>query len=105
MLLKLIASHLSSRECCRSQLYRVEIDETGVIRFDPRVQVFHDTYHRKETDRVNVIDHIVMKHLYEMFVCMCPDGSIQVDASMIVPGTYEYQASFDNKRRRWIRTK
>ena len=89
-LLNYISSRLSGRDDCKNVNYIVTIDHTG-IRMSPMVNVYPNRYRRHESDKLDVISYI---HMYKM-----PDAL----TSDFVFGTYQYQSSFDNKRRRWTR--
>lgn len=87
-LLKNISSRLSGREDCKKLNYRVVISD-NYVEMDPLVWVYPDRYHRKETDKLGVVEfvrHNVMN---------------DVSATEFVPGCYEYQLSADGKNRRW----
>lgn len=89
-LLKSIATRLAGRDDCRKITYRVTIDHTGV-RMHPLTYVFPNRYTRKEKDKIDIISYI---HQYKM------QGAL---LSGFVFGIYEYQLSFDEKRRKWVK--
>lgn len=90
MLLKAIATRLAGRDDCRKVCYRVIIDHNGV-RMNPLTYVYPNRYKRHEEDKIDIISFI---HQYKM------KGAL---LSNFVFGTYEYQLSADEKRRRWTK--
>lgn len=104
-LLRSVATHLSGRVDCRGITYTLCIDEQQNISFSPNIQVFPSRYRRKQEDKVPVIDHILFTHFSDIFLDRDASGKMVIAPNTLVPGTYEYQPSFDNKRRRWVRIK
>lgn len=100
MLLNLIASHLSTRKCCKGKEYVLTL--SGNIpkgySFNTEVQLFPDKYHRKSSDKSSAIFHILKYHM--PYICNCV---YEILESNIVPGTYVYRLSIDKKRRKWVR--
>ena len=89
-LLKTIASRLASREDCRQVAYRVTIDHNGV-RMNPLIYVYPNRYKRTEQDKIDIVSFV---HQYKMH---------NAKLSGFVFGTYEYQLSANEKRRRWVK--
>lgn len=120
-LLNCIAKHLSGRQDCRGKTYRVVLcttddsleQEYGIVinanesaSFNLGTAVFPDRYHRKDCDKLPVIEHIALYHFpNSLYAGRTAQGAIKLNKYSIVPGIYEYQPSIDNKRRRWIRVK
>lgn len=88
--LNCISSRLAGRDDCKKTTYTVTINHNGVT-MSPMVSVYPDRYHRKEGDKMNVVQFV---HHYKM-------TSATLD--QFVFGTYQYQLSVDGKRRRWTR--
>lgn len=87
-LLRQISKHLSSREECRRVQYRVVIEKVSVTMY-PNYCVFPDARHRRDSDKINLLDHILSMHL---------DSNIA-----LTEGTYEYRLTFPQLRRRsWV---
>lgn len=107
-LLHSIASHLSSRVECRGVRYIVTIgvDDSHLVSFGPvDVKVYPNRYRRCERDKVTILSHVLREHFPELVLSADRDGNIVVDTSKLISGVYEYQASIDNKRRRWVRSR
>lgn len=85
--LRAISKHLSGRSCCRQMEYVVSI-QSGKVTMEPKIDVYKNRYSRRETDKVNVIDHVLYSH-------------ISCKAAELVPGTYKYMLSNSGKRRKW----
>lgn len=115
-LLKCISDHLSGRKDCRRVTYRIAIGVKDknqsatlsddciidyMVAFLPEIKIFPDTYHRKPTDKVSVISHVISEHFPELLYQK--NSVLYVDTDRLVKGIYEYQPSFDNKKRRWVR--
>lgn len=119
--LQCIAQHLSSRRECKGVSYRISIGvhdsmlyphEVSMfekelsnkrVLFHPNTYVFPNQYHRKDTDKVNVVYHVASSHFGDMILSYQEDGCTYVDTDKLVRGVYEYQPSIDNKKRRWVR--
>ena len=87
-LLKAVANRLSGREDCRKVCYRVIIDHNGV-RMNPLIYVWPNRYRRREEDKLDIISYI---HKYKM-----PNAEL----TGFVFGVYEYELSYDGRRRKW----
>lgn len=109
-ILRCLASHLSSRKSCKQVEYTVCIGctETGAqlftnsITLNPHRQVFPDTYHRKQSDLIDVAEHVLIAHFPDIAV----DSdvlNVQYAEGSLVTGVYRYILSFDKSRRQWIR--
>lgn len=100
-LLNLVARHLSSRQECRQLTYHMvisrKVDDGSRLEFDlyPNTSVFPDRYHRKSSDRENLLTHILQRHF---------DETSRTSDNFVV-GEYKYILSFKGKRRRWTRIK
>ncbi len=100
-LLNLVAQHLSSRQECRQLTYHMvisrKVDDGSRLEFDlyPNTSVFPDRYHRKSSDRENLLTHILQRHF---------DETSRTSDNFVV-GEYKYILSFKGKRRRWTRIK
>ena len=93
-----ISKHLAGRPDCRNINYRVMISSIGdnvEIKMTPKISVFPNKYHRKSHNKIPVELHVLCDHITVDFDKDC--------ISELVPGTYEYTSSFDNKRRKWIK--
>lgn len=101
-----ISKHLSGRKDCRGVIYKVTIqpsykDEEMII--TPEIKIFPDRYHRKPTDKTNVIAHVLFKHMPEILLTSNGEMSKVYYTETLIPGVYEYQMSFSGKQRRWVK--
>ena len=106
--LKCIADHLSGRYDCRGIEYTVTIGtdvNTQFIAFEPTRFVFPNRYKRCETDKINIMFHVIREHFPQLYVDTDSMFGTYVDTSKLIKGVYVYQSSVDNKRRRWKRIK
>lgn len=119
--LKCISQHLNGRADCRKLTYRIAIgveDEQlsqhrqqsidcdliqKRICFSPGITVFPDIYHRKQTDKISIVAHVASAHFGAVLDDYYQEGCTFLDTSKFVRGVYEYQASIDRKKRRWVR--
>lgn len=106
-ILNSVSKHLAGRKDCKGINYTVTIGTETVedcMIFEPvRIRVFPNRYKRQESDKVSVISHVMQEHFPDLY--QGPDGmfNVKVDTSKLVKGTYVYESSVDNKRRRWVR--
>lgn len=103
-LLQKIANHLSGRKDCKGVNYVVTIhSEEKSVEFYPSTQVFPNRYRRCERDKVSIVSHVIQEHLPELLIGFDTQLNLLVDTDKLVPGTYIYESSIDNRRRRWTR--
>lgn len=102
LLLTLISSHLSGRDCCNGREYTLTLSSKypSGYSFDTEVYVFPDRYHRKESDKDSVIVHVLKNHISE--IC---DEDLNILLELVIPGTYVYRLSIDGRRRKWVLSK
>ena len=115
--LRSIARRLSGRSDLKNANYVIGIgypadktrrkykmdDESERIYFSPDVYCFRDMHHRSDKDKFRVADLILHKQFPELVKGRDEYGELVVDISKLNTGVYEYQSSFDVKRRRWVR--
>ena len=104
-LMNAIALRLSGRDDCKGINYTLSVIDEGDyqhIVFEPDVVVYPDRYHRKDTDKSQVLVQILTNHFNE-HVSKTDEGNVFVDGNTFVCGNYRYVTSFNNKRRKWIR--
>lgn len=101
--LQLVALHLSGREDCRGVNYKVTLNEDKTVLFEPIVMVYPNKHQRKDSDKRIVTRHVLAEHMAYIFEGSDSQGNTLIDTNWIIPGTYEYQSTYDNKRRRWVR--
>lgn len=118
-LLQCISAHLSSRKDCRKLEYIVyigivddeherqltlgELDNIAdKVFFYPKRYVYPDRFHRKKSDEIDIIAHVIKEHFPELYVCE-DFNSVVVNSALLTPGKYQYILSFDEKKRQWIR--
>ena len=118
--LQTIAQHLSSRPECKKLVYRIAIgvddpffsyqltlfeDELADKRvcFHPSIYVYPDIHHRKDTDKINVVQHVASAHFEALLYSYQESGGLYLNTENLVKGIYEYQSSIDGKKRRWVR--
>ena len=87
-LLKSISQRLASREDCKDTSYNVTINSTG-IHMVPIVYVFPDRYHRKDSDKTDVVSFIKHTKLFD------------TGLDEFVFGSYEYSLIDNEKKRKW----
>lgn len=92
--LSCLAKRLASRNDCRGLNYEVYIQSDGVF-MDPNIKVYPSRYKRKDIDLVSAPLYIAQTHfsIYDF----------QDIESNFITGTYCYESSVDNKKRRWRR--
>ena len=102
--LNLVSKHLSNIESCKHVEYRMEIysEYDDGYKFNSNVRIFPDVYHRKESDKDTVVDHVLKYHMPEL-VKEFAESNIVLDSSKLIIGEYIYRMSFNNKRRKWIK--
>lgn len=103
-LMNLIAVRLSGRDFCKGMTYHLHISNEQHIMFEPDIEVYPDRYHRKDTDKSNVLNLILIKK-YSEFIHVNENGGLEIHPNTFIPGEYEYTVSFNKKRRKWIRVK
>lgn len=101
--LQLVAQHLSGREDCKGVNYRVTLGEDKAVVFEPVVMVYPNRHQRKDSDKRIVTRHVLAEHMAYIFEGTDDSGNAKIDTDWIIPGTYEYQSTYDNKKRRWVR--
>lgn len=118
--LRCISDHLSSRDICKGETYRVAIgvrdNKQSVSRYWPKdwdikesiffettVQVFPNRYRRKSTDKSPVIQHVIVEHFPEIWGGVANGCQVQIKRGQLVEGIYEYRASLNTKNRKWFR--
>lgn len=101
-LLRTIAEHLSGRDDCKGIEYRVSVRNDRII-IDPQRNVFPNTHRRKDTDKLNVISHVMKSHFPEYFNYIDEMDETHVKSNVFVEGRYIYKLSSDRKQRRWER--
>ena len=96
-----ISKRLSSRLDCKNVMYVVRIKSNTVTMF-PDIYVFRSKHKRRPEDKMHILCYVqnVVKGLP---VKLTIDGEIVIDDVTLQDGTYIYQSSFDNKRRKWTR--
>lgn len=105
-ILNLISSHLSGRTDCRGVNYVLTINQdNNIIQLEPNILVFPDVHRRKEIDKTSVVKHILVEHVPYLFSEVDSKGNSLISSEWVIPGTYVYQSSYDNKRRKWVRIK
>lgn len=92
-LLKLIASHVSSRPGFNKKEYVVTITDSREILVDPVILVFPNIHNRKQTDKETVLYHILSHHTKD------PDTW----KDNLLPGKYIYKLDVKRQRRQWMR--
>lgn len=102
LLLKYISDHLSGRDDCKGIEYRVAITHDKVI-IEPQREVFPSIHKRKQTDKLNVISHVMKSHFSEYFNYVDEMHETHVKSNAFVEGRYIYKLSADRKQRRWER--
>lgn len=102
LLLKYISDHLSGRGDCKGIEYRVAITKDKVI-IEPKREVFPSIYKRKQTDKLNVVSHVMKVHFTEYFNYVDEMHETHVKSNTFVEGRYIYKLSSDKKSRRWER--
>lgn len=90
LLLKCISGRLSGRQDCRDVNYKVKINNSNIM-MEPLIYVYKNRYQRKEIDRLDIIS----------YVCKYKFNSNSEIFTNLVPGTYIYESTLDNKKRRW----
>lgn len=106
-LMNFIALRLSGRDDCKGLNYVLTISDSSSfqhVSFEPDVVVYPDRYHKKDTDKTQVILQILNNHFSE-YTTKTEDGCVFVNRDTFVCGKYEYVSSFNNKRRKWIRNR
>lgn len=115
-----ISKHLSSRDDCKGEVYRVAIgmlddnqhickswpkdwSSNTSIFFETPVYVFPNTHKRQVTDKMPIIQHIIIDHFPEIFGGAANGCQCQIKPNKLVTGIYEYKLSNNNKSRRWFR--
>lgn len=93
-LLNLLSSHLSTRKGCSGTEYVLKISG-DTIEFSPNVYCFPDLHKRKQTDRMPILEHVLLQHMSDVL-------RSQYD-TIFVDGIYWYKLSVDRSRRRWTR--
>lgn len=88
-LLKCIAKRLSGRDDLRYCNYVVHITADNSVTMNPLTYVYPNRYRRHQTDKLEVTEYVL---------------STFERGARFVEGTYKYQSSADNKKRRWMRT-
>lgn len=121
-LLKCISDHLSGRKDCRRTEYTVYVgmsddeherqltlaevsDVSNKVFFYPKRSVFPDVHHRRKSDAVDIINHVIKEHFYDELYDSEDFNSVCIKPNIIEPGVYRYILSFDGKKRQWIRVK
>lgn len=116
-----ISNHLSGRKSCRgieyvvcigmdddSQLRQLDLADVSTrenkIFFYPDRFVFPDTFHRQQSDKKDIITHVLIEHFDNIFAGYDYTRPCFKVGSLI-PGVYKYVLSFDKKRRQWVRVK
>lgn len=96
-----ISKRLSSRSDCKNVMYVVDI-KNNVVKMSPDIYVFRSKYSRRPEDKMHILCYVqnVVKGIPAKFTI---DGKIVIDDVTLQDGTYIYQSSFDNKRRKWTR--
>lgn len=96
-----ISKRLSSRSDCKNVMYVVDIKNNSV-KMSPDIYVFRSKHNRRPEDKMHILCYVqnVVKGLH---VNLEVDGGIVIDDVNLQDGTYIYQSSFDNKRRKWTR--
>lgn len=98
-----LSKHLSGRKDCNGVNYKVVVGRCSIIFLPPKT-VCPDKYTRKKSMKVSVLDHVIRRHFYsELCGGLDEFGNTVLIAEKLLPGTYEYRSSIDNKSRRWIR--
>ena len=119
-LLNLISKHLSSREDCNNCNYYVTIYEdlkfpwdvhivlvVGSSKIKRRIYVFPDKYHRKQTDKLALLNHLFESHLGEMgeisTFLLHDDKYVCAYKDEFIPGVYVFKQPKGSKKRHWER--
>lgn len=105
--LKSISHHLSGREDCRGIEYAVSIyqdEKSGddIVEVSPFINVFPNTFHRKETDKRGIAYHVIRIHFPEIY-SQSSTTVVQVKHNLLVPGRYVYKRYKLTRRRKWIK--
>lgn len=101
--LKAISDRLSSRDDCKGVEYVVDIRDDWLTMI-PTKNVYPDTHHRKDTDLEDII-YFILRTQFSDTVLAGVDvyGRCKYVSNTLTPGLYQYQLSFDQKRRRWTK--
>lgn len=100
-LLTTISKRLSSRSDCKNVMYVVRVRNNIVTMF-PDIYVYRGKHNRRPEDKMNILCY-VQNVIKGVPTRMTVDGGIVIDDVNLQDGTYIYQSSFDNKRRKWTR--
>lgn len=92
-LLKLISSHLSSRNAFNKLEYSVEISDNKDVSVHPVVLVFPNVHDRKPTDKEFIMYHILKHHI----------KNVEDWKRNLIPGRYIYRLDVKRQRRTWMR--
>lgn len=96
-----ISSHLSNRDEVKNKNYSVTITPGGNVFFNSQlVYVYRDANHRKDSDKSDIITHVLSLHFADISCCVS-DGHWRLAPKSYVPGTYYYAATSLSNRRRW----
>ena len=96
-----ISKRLSARSDCKNVMYVVRVKNNTVTMF-PDIYVFRSKHNRRPEDKMNILCYVqnVVKGIPTKLTV---DGGIVIDDVNLQDGTYIYQSSFNNKRRKWTR--
>ena len=100
-LLRHLAEHVSYRTAGQRAEYIVNIG-VDTLCFSHNFPVLPDRFHRRETDKCPVAEHVMKFHMPDVFV-EASQGQVVFTPGSFVPGVYKYQLSFDRRRRRWTK--
>lgn len=89
-LLNNISKRLSGRDDCRNMNYCIVINHGGV-EMSPSVFVYPDIHHRKDKDKVEIVEFVKYT--------MMKDAKL----SDFTFGTYLYESNYERTKRRWVR--
>lgn len=100
-LLSSIATHLSSKNCCRHRTYVVIVTDTTVT-FDSNANLCRSRGDHKSAEPA--IWHIMRNHFSSrVFHSLIDAATVSISSDSLVPGTYEYKSSVGGKQRRWFK--
>lgn len=98
-----ISSRLSGLTECYQLNYTVIIGSCSVV-FLPPVLVCPNKHMRRSAAKIGIVEHIV-RNDPELFDRVDEFGTVKIKSGVLVPGTYEYQSSINNRSRHWVRVR
>lgn len=102
-----ISRQLSTRVQCQRKEYHIKIfkdEKSGndTIAFSPYLTCFPNNKHRKDTDRRNIIYHVISTRFPELLAVQNAT-MIQIKPGYLTHGTYIYKTYGIATRRKWYK--